>query len=66
MTRTTKLTLIVLAIVAAIALIGLTGGTTEVMEQAQYCEMVQQYEASGGEMGWPDYNHNYATVCKGN
>lgn len=32
--------------------------------QALYCSMVEAYQKTNGEHGWPDYNQNAAEVCK--
>lgn len=36
----------------------------ELLTEKRYCEMVDDYRASNGEHGWPDYNENYDEVCK--
>jgi hypothetical protein len=33
-------------------------------QQARYCQMVDAWQDSGGDIGWPDYNGNYSEVCK--
>lgn len=35
----------------------------ELLEQLRYCSMVEDYAASNGESGHPDYNRNYTEVC---
>jgi hypothetical protein len=33
-------------------------------EQALYCEMVETFNTTGGEFGWPDYKGTYEGACK--
>lgn len=33
------------------------------LEAAQYCDMVHIHQQTGGEFGWPDYQHVYAEQC---
>lgn len=36
------------------------------IDQQQYCEMVTMFKHDPTRTtGWPDFNHNYNTVCKG-
>ena len=32
--------------------------------QALYCSMVETYQKTNGEHGWPDYNGNAKEVCQ--
>lgn len=32
--------------------------------QALYCSMVETYQKTNGEHGWPDYNGNAQEVCQ--
>lgn len=32
--------------------------------QALYCSMVETYQNTNGEHGWPDYNGNAKEVCQ--
>ena len=32
-------------------------------QQKLYCNMVNIYEQSGGEYGWPDYQENAQIIC---
>jgi len=32
-------------------------------EQQNYCEMVDIWNDTDGEYGWPDYNDNFDEVC---
>lgn len=32
--------------------------------QALYCTMVETYQKTSGEHGWPDYNGNAQEVCQ--
>lgn len=65
MNRTVRNTLMAV-VIAALAAVALGAKKTpEAVEQLQYCRMVADYKASDGAVGWPDYNHNYETVCKG-
>lgn len=57
----------ILLVVAVILLVGLVGALDKErldVEQRQYCRMHEMWIQSGGEVGWPDYNGNYAEVCK--
>lgn len=57
----------ILLVLAVILLVGLVGALDKErldVEQRQYCEMHELWIKSGGELGWPDYNKNYAEVCK--
>lgn len=52
-------------IIVGLILLGLVGTMdmeAEQLEQEQYCEMVQLHK--DGKGGWPDYNGNFAEVCK--
>lgn len=31
--------------------------------QSVYCQMVEMYDQTGGQEGWPDYRGNAATAC---
>lgn len=33
-------------------------------QNVTYCEMVTLWKQTNGEQGWPDYNHNYKSVCR--
>jgi len=33
-------------------------------ENEHYCFMVEMWEQSRGENGWPDYEHKYEEVCQ--
>ena len=35
-----------------------------VLQEQVYCANVELYRATNGEKGWPDYNENYAEICK--
>ena len=57
----------ILLVLAAILLIGVVGALDKQrleVEQRQYCRMHEMWIQSGGDVGWPDYNKNYAEVCK--
>lgn len=53
--------------VAAVCLVVLAmcgSGDEELARQHDdYCQMVQIFEETGGQRGWPDYNGNAAEVC---
>jgi hypothetical protein len=57
----------ILLALSAIVLLGVVGALDKQRleeEQRQYCQMHELWIKSGGELGWPDYNGNYAEVCK--
>ena len=57
----------ILLVVVVVLLVGLVGALEKEsleVEQRQYCQMHELWIKSGGELGWPDYNKNYAEVCK--
>lgn len=33
-------------------------------QRREYCEMVELYRTSQGELGWPDYRNIYSEQCK--
>lgn len=33
-------------------------------DEVQYCEMVDTWNETDGEYGWPDYNENFDEVCE--
>ena len=56
----------ILAVVALFSFMALGESELEVMqmEASQHCEMVDLWESTGGDFGWPDYNKSYARSCK--
>lgn len=56
----------VLAAVGFILIAGLVGQSDyedALMEEQKYCEMVNEYDMSNGERGWPDYKDIYDSAC---
>lgn len=56
--------LLVLAVILLVGLVGALDKERLEVEQRQYCRMHEMWIQSGGAVGWPDYNGNYAEVCK--
>lgn len=56
--------LLVLSVVLLLGVVGALDKQSLEVEQRQYCQMHELWIKSGGELGWPDYNKNYAEVCK--
>jgi len=57
--------IITFGICAIITLVTLSVGTDEpTAEQQNYCEMVDIWNDTQGEYGWPDYNDNFNEVCE--
>lgn len=56
--------LVIFAVIAACGFVGHLDKQRLEMEQRQYCEMHELWIKSRGDLGWPDYNKNYAEVCK--
>jgi len=57
--------ILVTCLAAALGLVAWITNSEEPMpEEAQYCEMVDVWQDTDGEYGWPDYNRNFDEVCK--
>ena len=56
--------LVIFAVIAAFWFVGALDQQRQGAEQRQYCRMHEMWIQSGGDVGWPDYNKNYAEVCK--
>lgn len=54
--------LAVVLVLAAMYVAGLSDDTLA-LEQKQYCRMVHEFQLSGGEVGWPDYDNVYDKTC---
>lgn len=39
-------------------------GDELLIQMTRYCNMVQLYQETDGQNGWPDYNGNAKEVCK--
>lgn len=60
-----KLSLLVLGVLLIV--LGIAGDDDLAMAETQagnYCHMVALYKRTNGENGWPDYQRNYAEVCR--
>lgn len=55
--------LTVVALLAAAAAISGFKDDALQMQQKQYCQMVHDWQQSGGEVGWPDYDKAYDVAC---
>ena len=57
--------MIFLAVVLVLATMYVAGlsDNTLALEQKQYCRMVHEFQLSGGEVGWPDYDKVYDQSC---
>lgn len=57
--------LLILTVAASVTLTFLDAEQSNelAMQQTRYCKMVQLYQDTNGENGWPDYNENAAEVC---
>lgn len=53
-----------LLVVVAFLIVSTMDYNDEVLAQSNYCEMVDIFNESNGEHGWPDYNKTYETECK--
>ena len=51
------------ALAFVLAALALTGCEEPRIEANQYCEMVELYQTSGGDYGWPDYKKDYEERC---
>lgn len=60
-----RITVILLCVssLAGIATAGTIGASDEQQTTGKYCEMVSLYKSTGGESGWPDYQHNFKFQC---
>ena len=56
--------LLILSVLLLLFVVGALDKQRLEVEQRQYCQMHELWIESGGELGWPDYNGNYAEVCK--
>jgi hypothetical protein len=54
---------LILFILAACA-VSTTDYNYEKRQEQLYCDMVQTFQESNGEYGWPDYNLNAAEICE--
>jgi len=45
----------VIATFVGLLIAGTADHEAEVLEMRQYCAMVERWESSGGEIGWPPY-----------
>jgi hypothetical protein len=48
--------IIVATIVGVIGFVGTFDADDNARQQSLYCEMVAEYDASGGDTGWPPFN----------
>lgn len=48
---------------AAFGLVGTMDYEDAVSEQKHYCEMVDEYNRTNGQAGWPDYEGTYTRYC---
>jgi hypothetical protein len=55
---------VVALFVLAACVVSTMGYEDEERQQVLYCDMVQIYQESGGEYGWPDYNNNAKEICE--
>ena len=60
-----RITVILLCVssLAGIATAGTISASDEQQATSKYCEMVSLYEKTGGDSGWPDYQHNFKSQC---
>lgn len=56
--------LLVCIVAVGMAIVSTMDYQDEVKQQSRYCEMVELFESSNGENGWPDYKDIYQTECK--
>lgn len=54
--------LAVVLVLATMYVAGLSDDTLA-LEQQQYCHMVHEFQLSGGEVGWPDFEGTFAAEC---
>jgi len=56
--------ILVTCLAAALGLLAwLTNSEEPMPEEVQYCEMVDIWQDTDGEYGWPDFKDNYDKVC---
>lgn len=56
----------IIMISLSVAVIGFLDYSDHEASVSRYCEMVEDYQRSEGESGWPDFNENYDEVCSEN
>lgn len=49
------ITFAIVGIIAALAVVGNADVREAEMQEQRYCEMVAEWDQSGGEYGWPPY-----------
>lgn len=57
--------LLVVFIVSMLAIAGNADFEEEMNEQERYCKMTALYEATDGDVGWPDYRKAREKLCDG-
>lgn len=55
--------LVFFALLAGVMVLGHYEKETTDADMRQYCRLVALNRASGGELGWPDYNHVFSQQC---
>lgn len=53
---------VAVAVLATAAFLILRGPDEQDLAQEQYCEMVELHKHDP-DLGWPDFNHNYDSIC---
>lgn len=54
---------IVSIVIACYSLVSKGDRDTAVVMESEYCEMVDLYNSSQGQQGWPDFKHKYEDMC---
>lgn len=52
------------AVILLLGVVGSLDAQDADNRQALYCTMVETYQKTNGEHGWPDYNGNAQEVCQ--
>ena len=50
--------------IVVIGVVGESDYQDEVRQEQVYCEMVNKYNMTNGEQGWPDYDQIYDRACQ--
>ena len=54
---------IIIALCALALVLAFASSAEPISQDKQYCEMVQIWNQTNGEHGWPDYNNNAEEIC---